>query len=200
MLDDLRPIHRPVCKTVARKKEEIAKFVMGIANKYKPCFPEDGVRNKYDKLGCVIQDDEYKARKKRRDEWDAKYSKSKSDPSNFFSGYVLEYQEDPPFDEKNADDVAETLLEDGYFVRNRVEKYYVIAFSLDFTTFSVYSKDCDPRPIDWKEVPEDDSDGDEPEVREKIEVRNGDFKGPLLNEDDNVNPVIAAVKNALGES
>ena len=210
MLYDLHPVDSPIYRKIPRTKEEIKKFVMEIANSYKPCFTEDGVRNKYDKLGCIVKDSEYKGREKRREEWDAKYKDKKLDPSNFFSGYVLEYQEDPPFNESNADSLADTLLEDGYFVRNRLEKYYVVAFALDFATFSVYSKDCDPKVIDWRKKAEPPSgveredEFDDPSVtrdeRSEVQIKNGEFKGEKLGPDDNINPVVSTVKKLLGES
>jgi len=44
----------------------------------------------------------------------------------------------------------------GYWVWNRFEKYYVVAFALDFTRFEVYSKDCDKQLIKWRENDEND--------------------------------------------
>ncbi|BCS83648.1 hypothetical protein QLL95_gp0475 [Cotonvirus japonicus] len=45
--------------------------------------------------------------------------------------------------------VYQSLTKKKYYVRNRFEKYYVVAFALDYTKFYVWSKDCDPKIINW---------------------------------------------------
>jgi hypothetical protein len=44
---------------------------------------------------------------------------------------------------------AATLLEAGYLCWNRVEKYYVVCFAVDYKKFRVWSRDCDPEIIKW---------------------------------------------------
>lgn len=46
-------------------------------------------------------------------------------------------------------EIIKDLHNQGYSVFNRHEKYYVYAFSIDFTTFYIWSKDCDAEIIDW---------------------------------------------------
>lgn len=75
--------------------------------------------------------------------------------------------------------IASTLIEDGYYVINRWQKYYVIAFALDYTRFEVYSKDCDKKLIDW----------------ETPEQTNAVIKGIITDEDYNVNPVIKLIQS-----
>lgn len=56
----------------------------------------------------------------------------------------------------NPREIARSLWKENYYVINRFEKYYVIAFALDFTRFEVYSKDCDKELIKWRENDEND--------------------------------------------
>lgn len=35
------------------------------------------------------------------------------------------------------------------FVENRVEKYYVVVFAIDYKPCNVWSKDCDPKTLTW---------------------------------------------------
>lgn len=41
------------------------------------------------------------------------------------------------------------LLENGYYVLNQFEKYYVIAFALDYKEFKVFSRNCYKKLIEW---------------------------------------------------
>lgn len=52
--------------------------------------------------------------------------------------------------------LARDLLNDKYIVYNRVSKYYVLAFSVNWTRFDVYSKDCDAQLINWRDNDEHD--------------------------------------------
>lgn len=194
MLDDLRHIDPPICKRIPKTKEAIAKFVMEISHSYKRPFP-DRSRTKYDSLGRAIRDE---AKEKARAEWDVKQAGKKHDPSYYFSGVICEYYEEEAFEEHHAENVAERLLKNGYFVANRVEKYYVIAFALDGTRFYVYSKDYDPEIINWQV--EGEGERSSPKSSEPIkqeEIPEGPIKGPVLTEEDNINPVIATL-TALG--
>jgi len=175
MLDDLRPIEPPIHRTIPKTKEFIMKFILEISNSYDRPYPVIR-RIQYDRFGCAIKDEAYE---KDRKEWEQKQAEKKSDPSYFFSGLLSEYCRVDSFSDEDADVVADSLLESGYWVRNRVEKYYVIAFALDGAKFHVYSKDCDPEVINWGEG-----------------APKGEHHGPILTEEDNVNPVIAAVAAA----
>jgi len=62
-----------------------------------------------------------------------------ADPSSYYQ----------TIDEGEIYTIVYKLLCDGYFVRNQFNKYYVIAFSLNFTECKVFSRDCDGI-ITWK--------------------------------------------------
>jgi hypothetical protein len=55
--------------------------------------------------------------------------------------------------------IAARLFRDGYYVLNRVNKYYVVAFALDWVRFEIYSKDCPKEVVKWRK-----NDGDDPIV------------------------------------
>lgn len=44
------------------------------------------------------------------------------------------------------------LISNRFSVVNRVEKYYVVAFSIDGTRFEIYSKDCEKKLIEWDDT------------------------------------------------
>ena len=82
-----------------------------------------------------------------------------NDPSNYYFGrgcfhshknvFLLDngcHDGPPYFDFIN---VAMELQEEGYSVWNRFEKYYVIAFAIDYKRFQVCSKGCDPKVMHW---------------------------------------------------
>lgn len=75
-------------------------------------------------------------------------------------------------------EIAHELKKEGHYVVNRVNKYYVYAFSLDYTRFEVYSKGYEKKVIDWKEFDED--------------ATNGPIRG-RVQDDYNVNPVLKAL-------
>lgn len=70
-------------------------------------------------------------------------SGKESEGGYIFKGYD---NEKPVFCSKF---VCERLEETGYYVLNRVEKYYVYAWAIDGKRFEVYSKDCDKKLVDW---------------------------------------------------
>lgn len=78
-------------------------------------------------------------------------------------------------------DITNTLLEEGYYVRNRLEKYYVVAFSINFSRFEVYSKDCDKEVIDWGVT------------------NQGPIVGRITNPDYNENPVLTLMRSIYPE-
>lgn len=57
---------------------------------------------------------------------------------------------------KRIEEITNSLISDGYYVRNRFEKYYVIAFAIDYKRFNIWSKDCDAKMIKWREDDEKD--------------------------------------------
>jgi hypothetical protein len=62
-----------------------------------------------------------------------------------------EYFDDDFFNsaDENINNIANDLLKKNFFVMNRYNKYYVIAFSINFTRFEIYSKDCQKKFINW---------------------------------------------------
>jgi len=78
-------------------------------------------------------------------------------------------------------EIIDDLMDKGYWVWNRFEKYYVVAFALDFTRFEVYSKDCDKELIKWRENDKNDK-----------------IKGILKDSNYNENPVITLMKKING--
>src|SRR5207253_480473 len=93
----------------------------------------------------------------------------KSDPTCLFNGEANKFG-DMTFSDGHISEIADELLREGYWVMNRVNKYYVVAFALDGTKFHVYSKDCDPEIVNWGAgIPE------------------GAHKGPILTAEDNIN-------------
>lgn len=66
-------------------------------------------------------------------------SDEEDDPSYyFFSSYF------------DAKEIVNCLLEDKYFCWNNFQKYYVIAFAIDYNRFAVFSKDCKTRLVKWR--------------------------------------------------
>lgn len=187
MLDDLSPRDPPVHKQTPRTKAAIKAFVMDIANNYRPSLA-DRPTSKHDSPGCPSYSDDDK---KLAQAWDGKYKDKKHDPSLYFSGFSGMRVDREPLGERQAEIIAKQLLENKYFVRNRLEKYYVVAFALDYATFYVYSKDYDPKVIDWRERDHDSIDGT---------IKNGELVGPVLTGDDNINPVIALMTAISGKA
>lgn len=74
------------------------------------------------------------------------------DPTKFFNN--------PYDDNEDIEDtfnyITEGLLENQYYVRNRWEKYYVIAYAINFVRFEIFSKECDKCLIKWRENDQDD--------------------------------------------
>lgn len=71
--------------------------------------------------------------------------------------------------------MIDDLLSKGYSVWNLFQKYYVIAWAIDYTRFEIYSEDCEDV-IEWGEG------------------KSGGIKGIIENEDYNENPVITTMK------
>lgn len=63
------------------------------------------------------------------------------------SGYFFENESR----ESDIATVMDSLLGDKYYVRNRYQKYYVIAFAIDYTRFHIWSKDYDAELIEWSQ-------------------------------------------------
>ena len=80
-------------------------------------------------------------------------------------------------DDYYSQEVAEALMKKGYYVVNRYEKYYVVAFALNYTRFEVFSKDCDKETIKWRYDDSDDV-----------------IEGKITDDDYNENPVVKLLK------
>lgn len=51
--------------------------------------------------------------------------------------------------EELFNDIVDSLLEHGHYVLNQFDKYYVVAFALDYKRFNVYSRGYDKELIKW---------------------------------------------------
>lgn len=51
-----------------------------------------------------------------------------------------------------VDEVCDVLKNDSYYVINRLNKYYVVAFAINYARFRIWSKDCQVDIIDWEEM------------------------------------------------
>jgi len=79
------------------------------------------------------------------------------------------------------------LLEYDHCVFNRHQKYYVIAFAINFEPFQIWSKDCEARIIKWNPIDE--------QSKEIIDYK---LNNNVINpppEDYNLNPVIKCMEN-----
>jgi hypothetical protein len=96
----------------------------------------------------------------------------------------LTYEKDPSCyyhkkirEDEELNEVTNDLLDRNYSVWNRYEKYYVIAFALNYTRFEIFSKDCDKQLIQWREKDEND-----------------EVTGLITDDNYNENPVITVLK------
>lgn len=154
LLDDLSPSVGPIHRAIKYNKEEIITFIKEIENLF---YKNSEVRDmKFDE----------------RIKYCEQHNK-RGDSSRFFNENLTD-------DER--DGIAEELLNNQYYVRNRVEKYYVIAFAINYTCFDVYSKDCDKELVSW---------GDD-----KV----GEIKGIITDPHYNENPVIKLLSSLLHKS
>ncbi len=96
------------------------------------------------------------------------------DISKFFA---FSYPPKSNITEQEMINIARDIWNDGYYVCNRFEKYYVIAFAKNYTRFEVFSKYCDKEIIDWQ-VPQQ-----------------GIIKDVITDENYNENPVITLLKH-----
>lgn len=149
MLNDLRHMEEwPKHKKIKYNKDEIIKFIREIDGGY-------------------LSHEEYE-----------KYLEKKTKGNKYHdkSQYFKSYDGKDDLQEEDIEYIANELMETQYFVKNRYNKYYVIAFAINYTRFEIYSKDCDKELIDWG-----------------IEEL-GQIKGEINDPDYNVNSVIKLVK------
>ena len=52
--------------------------------------------------------------------------------------------------------IVDCLMNNGHFVWNYYQKWYVVAFSLDYIRFNITAKDCDKKLIKWRQDDEND--------------------------------------------
>ena len=93
------------------------------------------------------------------------------DPTAYYFEHFFENEQE------NIRKISYNLMSEHYYVRNRFEKYYVVAFAVDYSRFEVFSKDCDKELIAW-----DDNEGPILE------------NGLITNPDYNENPVVTMMK------
>jgi len=96
------------------------------------------------------------------------FKSQKDDPTGYYNERINAHE---------IQEITQDLLNSGYYVWNRFEKYYVIAFALNFTRFEVFSKDCDKELIKWRDNDESD-----------------EIKGLLVDDNYNENPVITMMR------
>jgi hypothetical protein len=155
ILDDLEPIMRLDGSGSIRDKQDIVKFIQQVTDSFGS--REDGKR--YDPTYFFRYEEEYE----------------KSYDSN---GVLIDSKTQVlTLGPRDIDQMAEELLKNKYYVLNRVNKYYVIAFALNFHRFDVFSKDCDKQLIKWRQEDQDD-----PVVRQ------------IEDPDYNENPVITMMR------
>lgn len=77
-------------------------------------------------------------------------------------------------------ELLDDLMNDGYSVWNRVEKYYSVVFAVNYIRPYVYSKEAEPKPIDWEYIYDEE---------QGIDVANGNIVGGEPSEEDTMNPV-----------
>lgn len=98
-----------------------------------------------------------------------------SDPTTYyFRDTDIVWHCEKDYDPEN---IANDLFQDGYYVYNRYNKYYVVAYALNYTKFEVYSKDCDKKLIKWR-----------------VDDDNDQVKGIIVDPNYNENPVITFMK------
>jgi hypothetical protein len=165
MLDDLKPIGEAIHRTVVRAIEPVTTFILEIHAMYAPdarhlSHGNDPAYNaRYAKsskpltephvLGTTAVDDvksqEIKVPEKEYDPsyfWSHLFTKPTPSPLPF-------YMEPAKKGAAKVREMAESIVRDGYFCENRVNKYYAIAFAINDGRFYVYSKDCPPQLISW---------------------------------------------------
>jgi hypothetical protein len=157
ILDDLNFCYGPIRRNI--NKEDINDIKKNIKNmvsvfKWKDvvgCTPETSSWGKF----C----------------YEKNHDHGKKDESEYFNEEFFEKEDEL------IDHIASKLQQNCFFVKNRYNKYYVIAFAINYSRFDIYSKDCTKISIDW-----------------------GEKNGPVLSEgiiwdpDYNENPVIKSMK------
>jgi hypothetical protein len=73
------------------------------------------------------------------------YTAGECDPSDFFGEEFWENEE------QCINSIVQSLIKKSFFVTNRYNKYYSIAFAINYTRFEIYSFGCDKELIDWKD-------------------------------------------------
>jgi len=105
----------------------------------KPCITKHRKFNTKEELKNIL----YKL-------WDKFINEELLDSSSYFFNFETK--------EEDINHVYTSLLYDDYCVYNRFEKYYVIAFSINYKRFYIWSKYCNARLIDWGEKNNDNVD------------------------------------------
>ena len=130
------------------------------------CILNDlSVYNGYGPVHVSIDDLEYDTLKKALDEFSKPFlkyiSNQQSDPEYYWYKSQSSDEECDPtgyyFEQDyNVSEVIQDLSNNKYYCWNRYQKYYVVAFSIDYVRFNVFSKDCDKMVIKWRKDDQND--------------------------------------------
>ena len=119
----------------------------------KDCIPDDGLYGKY----CNNDTHDH----------------GTNDPSSYFDADFFKEED------RYINIIAASLLNDKFFAKNRYNKYYVIAFAINYAKFDVYSKDCTKKLINWLVSKEGETAAN----------------GIIQNKDYNENPVVTCMRS-----
>lgn len=115
--------------------------------------------------------------------FDHKIVTNRDEAKSFVVGWLEKLSDESKYEDlyfkNNVDDfdqVFEQLWNHKYIVWNRLGKYYVVYFSINYCTFDIFSKDYDAKVIDWNLI--------------FPNAVNGPKMGNPLPDDYNVSPVV----------
>ena len=87
-------------------------------------------------------------------EYEIEYKWKTIDEMKLYAGYIFEELKDRVYwfsdHYYSPEEIISDLLNSKYHVRNRYEKYYVLAFAIDHAIFPIWSKDCGARNVHWQ--------------------------------------------------
>ena len=140
ILDEMSPIYGPVHMNIENLQEKSIKI--GVMRLSQPFL---------------------KYKKRERKEKDYKFFECwpKKGESVDTSGYYTDYTDYSDYSDYSDECmfspyyVVKGLSKHGYYRMNSVNKYYSVAFAIDYTRFNVWSKDCDETLIKWFYCSED---------------------------------------------
>jgi hypothetical protein len=157
ILDDLNFDHGPIHRNINKADiNDIRKNIKDMISVFKwkdvvGCKPETGAFGKY----CDEENHDH----------------GKRDESGYFDEDFFKKEDEL------VNHIASNLQRESFYVINRYNKYYVIAFAINYSRFEIFSKDCNKILIDWGE-------------------KNGSiiYDGIIQDPDYNENPVIKTMR------